>query len=75
MQPADPCFLSSCDFGLVGEHQLPSLLDAPPSYSQHDTLMALDPVVIETVETGLDSLNRSLRELSLAIHGKSRTLP
>ncbi|KAF9647182.1 amidohydrolase [Thelephora ganbajun] len=66
--PADPCFLSSCDFGIIGDHRSPALLDAPPLYSQYDTLTLLDPAVIKTVETSLDSLNRSLRKLSLAIH-------
>ena len=70
VQPVDPCFLSSCDFRMVGEHRPPPSPDAPPSYSQYDTPAHLDPVVIKTVETTIDSLNRSLRKLSLAIHGK-----
>ena len=70
IKPVDPCFLSSCNF-CIGEHQSTPLLDAPPSYSQHDTLTDLDPAVIKTVETCIDSLDRSLRKLSLAIHGKS----
>lgn len=69
-QPVDPCFLSSCNFGITSEHQPRPLLDAPPSYSKYDTSAALDPAVIKTVEASIDSLNRSLRKLSLAIHGK-----
>lgn len=68
-QPADPCFLSSCDFSIAGDCQLSPPLDPLPAYSQHDTLKLLDPVVIKTIETSLNSLDRSLRELSLAIHG------
>ncbi|KAF9784943.1 hypothetical protein BJ322DRAFT_1108419 [Thelephora terrestris] len=71
--PADPRFLSSCDFGIADENQLCPLLDPLPVYSQYDTVTALDPVVIRTVEIGLDSLDRSLRKLSLTIHDHPET--
>ena len=62
--------MSSCDFSTPGGHRPSPLLDGLPSYSQYDTHTILDPAVITTVEMQIDSLDRSLRGLSLAIHGK-----
>ncbi|TFK75009.1 amidohydrolase [Pluteus cervinus] len=60
-------FSPACNFAYGNAKDAWREIEVPPSYTATE-LSSMSPEVLQTVETTLDGLNASLRELSLEIH-------
>lgn len=63
-------FSPACNFAYGSAKNGWRETEVPPSYTAA-ALSSLSPEVLHTVETTLDELDASLRELSLEIHSRS----